>query len=676
MNKNVFMTCHGMRLKYSFFKLEKNMRVFMHCTDSPLTYDRLINRYITKFIMGNKNSIYDFVKFKKIYYKIKEKDSNISTTLINSINNKKIKIIQTFKIYINEFINKISISNTTTNYNDIEKYTILKITELKKENFKLNINNVLNNLLKKDKRFYKKSKKDTRYHKKSKKDIKDYNKLIEIKNKIIKFYYMIQKIFKIEDFYAKKITKSKLEKYNDKSFNLCVFSGNLTNKIKPLLLKNKMCNHAFDLNICPNIKLYKDNGMFRDFISELPIKIEIKNKETNEIIKNSDEIIKLINHDIQKQIHYKSSKLEFSDENIEDLNINKNDFENKNIYNFLSNGDYMNYIKTTIKNYYFNINSIKKTMISLNMKIKIKKMKLNDELKKDKLKNETYIKYYEEEIEEAKEYIKKYEDILEKYNKIIEHLKKIKDLSSNYQFFIDKNEKQLFYPMGKWIDSNINDDFRNILKSYIRSYLSNKNNQFNIFPYYDIKKQIFLTNNENRKKQISEFKNNAIHLRDILIFLYDYYKMAENPNLTIDFTLLACLSGHYVPKRIYKSCQLTVEDYYGKKLSGFNSTLREYDNKVSKEKMIVEKNKIQKKSKRLSCMKYKVKDGCPSHCDIPHDKTRKSCVTKSRRRKVTRKKVTRKKEQNNLSSSVSSSSVSSSSNSSSSDSSSLSSTLF
>jgi hypothetical protein len=464
---------------------------------------------------------------------------------------------------------------------------------------------------------------------------------------------MIQKIFKIEDFYAKKITKSKLEKYNDKSFNLCVFSGNLTNKIKPLLLKNKMCNHAFDLNICPNIKLYKDNGMFRDFISELPIKIEIKNKETNEIIKNSDEIIKLINHDIQKQIHYKSSKLEFSDENIEDLNINKNDFENKNIYNFLSNGDYMNYIKSTIKKYYLNINSIKEHLKSL--EIIMKKKRLNNKLKKDKLKNETYIKNYEQEIEEDKKYIKKYKDILEKYNKLIKHLKKIKDLSSNYQFFIDKNEKQLFYPMGKWVDSNINDDFRNILKSYIRSYLSNKNNQFNIFPYYDIKKQIFLTNNKNRKKQISEFKNNAIHLRDILIFLYDYYKMVENPNLTIDFTLLACLSGHYVPKRIYKSCQLTVEDYYGKKLSGFNSTLREYDNKVSKEKMIQEKNKIQKKSKRLSCMKYKVKDGCPSHCDIPHDKTRKSCVTKSRRRKVTRK-----KEQNNSSSSNSSSSVSSS----------------
>ena len=56
-------------------------------------------------------------------------------------------------------------------------------------------------------------------------------------------------------------------------------------------------------------------------------------------------------------------------------------------------------------------------------------------------------------------------------------------------------------------------------------------------------------------------------------------------------------------------------------------------NTIDRHTMKKTKNKIKR-----SCGEILVKDGCPSYCDIPHNKSRKSCVVKSRRRKMKRMK--------------------------------------
>ncbi len=636
--KNIFMTCHGMRLKHSFFKLEKNIRVFMHCTDSPLSYDTLINRHITKFIMGKNHSIYDYIKFKKTYFQINEKDEKLSETLLLNIKNKKKKYLSLFLEYIN-YISKYNSSNEDflrdflsdySNENFIEKstksYFIYKIKRIIKK-IKENI--------------FKSKKKKIKFHKNI--------------NNFIKIFYILKNIFKMEKFYSNKINELKLQKYNDQSYNLCVFSGNLTNNIKPILLKNNMCKNALDLNICPNIKLYKDEGKFRDFITEMPVKIEIRNKDTNEIIRNSEQIIKLINNDIQKQLNYKLTKTtKYYGESIYELNVEQPSFENKNIYNFLSNGDYLVYIENLYNSLYTQNKNIEKTILKNRANISIYEEKIKNLLEKGVPKSEGRILYFEEIIEEKNKDIKENEDLINKNRKKMINLKKI-EKASNYLFYIHKEENQLFYSIGKWKDSNITTDFKNVIHTYIKSYLSDSSQKHNIFPYYDTKSHRFLEGIENRKKQKSEFKNKPINLRDILIYLYHYYKMDEHHELTLDFSLLACLSSNYVPSRIYKLCQLPVNDYFTKKISGLNDTLRNYDNKMSTTKIIHKKH-----TKRPSCTTYKVKNGCPSHCDIPHDVTRKTCVSKSRKRKVKRQNVSSSSSSNSYSSNSTSSNSTSS----------------
>lgn len=642
--KNIFMTCHGMRLKHSFFKLEKNIRVFMHCTDSPLSYTTLINRYITKFIMGKNHSIYDYIKFKKTYFKINEKDEKLSETLLLSIQSKKIIILNAFRNTLDILLKYISYQTShnldkIANEKNNNKY-IDKIKEMSKISLKFIIEDLM--------------KLFTTYG--NKKDKIKFQKNI---NKFIKIFYMLKNIIKMEKFYSNKINKLKLQKHNDKSYNLCVFSGNLTNNIKSTLLKNNMCKNALDLNICPNIQLYQDEGMFRDFITEMPVKIEIRNKDTNEIIRNSEQIIKLINNDIQKQLNYKLTKTEkYYGESIYELDINEPSFENKNIYKFLSNGDYLVYIKTLYNELYTKSINIGKNINKYRLAISMNELKIKDLLEKDVSKNDQRILHFEEQIQEKNKNIIENQDLINKNIKKMEKLKKI-EKASNYLFYIHKEENQLFYSIGKWKDSNIINDFKNIIHTYIKSYLSEPSQNYNLFPYYDTKHHRFLEGVENSKKQKSEFKNIPINLRDILLYLYNYYKMDENPELTLDFSLLACLSGNYVPSRIYKLCQLSVDDYFTKKISGLNNTLRNYDNKMATTKTV---NK--KEHKRAPCSTYKVKNGCPSHCDIPQDKLRKTCVSKSRKRKVKRQNVSSSSSNSSFSNSTSSNSDSSDSSSS------------
>ncbi len=137
-----------------------------------------------------------------------------------------------------------------------------------------------------------------------------------------------------------------------------------------------------------------------------------------------------------------------------------------------------------------------------------------------------------------------------------------------------------------------------------------------------------------------QYNNLYIRLRDLLIYLYNYYELNVYKDRKLDVTLMNCIGEFAKEERIYKTTPLRVDDYYEKlyKIDGKKVSLREYDENVvmrGKELKIDKKGKVFKKKR--SCSSYDVVEGCPSHCDIPKDVNRKTCVVKGRKREYIRK---------------------------------------
>ncbi len=606
-NKNVYMTSHGSRIRDSFFKLEPNVRVYMNCSDTLVYVGDIAHLLILKNNILKKNEVINYVKLQKtfnIFYKMYQNNSISTGRLLIEIKKKIDDILKEIRNKLNEINNMID--KKMDKIKEVKKKSLLdkKVeNELKKKEKKLLfMKNMINKFMDGD-------------HEK----LKFINKnLYERVKKYKKMYLKYNKSSIYMDYAFEHLFGFK-RKGNEKlylnAFNMCVYSGNLNKNIKKYIRSYKL----LDLNICPNIYfMYDDKNDFRAYISELPIKMEIRNNN-NEIIVNSENIVKIINKFFQKTLDYKKrSKFYLKGEEYY-LSTTSNIYNNRNLILLYKNVimEYKKKMDLEIDQLVDKLGIIKK---ELDKKASITST-LEGEAKAEHLIGIRKL------ILKNKEIYNMMDNIYYKY-KILK--------KSNHHIYINKNENELFYPLNKMDDCNIKETLGNVINSYIKPYIinydMNKNNEEILFRYYDVRKRKYMNVNECLEKQKKEFakyhfNNLCVRLRDLLIYLYNYYGLDKNKDMKLDVTLTNCIGEFSKEERIYKSTRLRVDEYYEKKynINGKNMTLREYDNEGKMEEI----KKIKK-----SCYLYKVEDGCPSHCDIPYDMTRKTCVVKGRKKYV------------------------------------------
>ena len=618
--KNVYVSSHGLRIKNSYFQLEPNVRVYMNCSDSVTDSSIIGNLLSMKYVIGKKNNILDYIELSKIYHKLSNEVMNVE------------KLLEIIKTELNY-------------HKSIVKEKLIKYS--KKIGIKLT---KIENILKKMELKYDKN------DKKIKKIIKIRNKELYILNLIKKYLnkYDIEKlkildkksyekIVKYEKKYIKYEKKSKyidylfshqygLKKPSNKIynniFNICVFSGNLNNRIRKYI-KNISSPNFYNLNICPNIVIFPDYyNYFRDFVGELPLKIEIK--KNDKVIVNSDEIEESINKYIQRNLAHK--------EMINIYSTIENVYKNKELVMMSST------IKSC-KNIYENQISKFNSMIEeFEREISIIIGGYMGNFNYDSIMdNESnYYNYEKMRIEEIAKVKKKIANLKKGKRKLMEKYEEL--LKDKYTIDINKSKDHLFYPLHIWDDCEIDTTFSDVLYEYIRDYMEQKGeNKGILFNYYDVQKDRYLRNNECYKKQMLEYKKYSkkknFMLRDMLIYLYYYYGLNENKDLKLDVNLALCLSEFEEQKRIYKMSRLSVYNYYKKmyKIDGKYMSLRTYDNNVAQNEKVIEEKEKGKRYKK-SCSLYRVSNGCPSHCDLPHDIKRRMCVVKGRKKEFIRKK--------------------------------------
>ncbi len=701
--KNIYVTGHGIRIKDSYFALEPNVRVYTSCSDSNVVMDNFSVLLRMRYLLKNNSNISDYINIIKIYNKyLNNIDKYVlnTTILLKKIEKEKNRWIKNtikgasikLEKVENEIktIDKIIKNIEESNKKYIKKYISIlkKANKLKKKKIYIrdNIKSYLKGNFEKLKTIYK----------------EDYEYITKL-NILYKKYGKNDKRIKYLDYAYKHqygLKKESLNYYNH-TFNPCIFSGNLNNRIRKYI-KNIVSKDLLDLHICPNviISLEEDN-VFRDYISEYPINIEIRNSK-NEIIANKEEIQILINKYIQKTLKKKDDLFTYLFENeyssLEELMHNRTlittliNFTKKynDMYEFKmtnkkdklvdikkklkKNIENIEIIKANINDYKSNHNiSLEINLVESDYKeiikehrkhikeIEVKLMKLYDNF--SKIKNSKEIK----EIKEIDEKIKELNMEKNNYILIIEYIdqiisikneekhieKRIKEMEEEHDkvnneqhtFYVNKSKDVLFYPLQDWGDCNIKTPFGSILNEYIKRYLENyhvetKNVEDILFRYYDIRKSRYLNMKECYQKHKKESNSGLeFNLRDLLIYLYNYYGLNENPNLKLDVDISAlCLSRFAKPDKIYKTSRLNVYDYCRKlyKIDGKTMTLRDYDNNVSNNEKVI-KEKVKGRRIKKSCSLYKKKDGCPSHCDEPADEKSFRCVVKSRKRKYMRK---------------------------------------
>lgn len=618
--KNVYISSHGKRIKNSYFQLEPNVRVYMNCSDSTTDSSTLGNLLSMKYVISKKNNIIDFIELNKIYHKLSSKVMNVEKLLEiiktklnyhkSIVKGKLIKYSKKIGIKLSKIENILKKLELKYDKNDKIIKKIIKI-----RNKELYILNLIKKYLNK-------------YDIEKLKilDKKSYEKIVKYEKKYIKY----EKKSKYIDYlfshqYGLKKPSNKI--YNN-IFNICVFSGNLNNRIRKYI-KDIASRNLYDLNICPNIIISPDyDNYFRDFISELPLKIEIK-KDDNVVV-NSDEIEESINKFIQRNLVQKEminiySTIDNVYKNKELVMMSGSIESCKNIYeNQISEFDSMiEEYERFISNQTGGFGWEEHNWINI--------QDSNDY-------NYGYENDYNKEILKTKKKIANLKKGKRKLMKKYEELAKDK-----YTIHINKSKDHIFYPLHIWDDCEIDTTFSDVLYEYISDYIDQKGeNKGILFNYYDVQNDRYLTNKECYKKQMLEYnkysKNQDFMLRDMLIYLYYYYGLNENRDLKLDVNLLLCLSEFEEQKRIYKMSRLSVYNYYKKmyKIDGKYMSLRTYDNNVAQNKRVIEEKEEGKRYKK-SCSLYRVSNGCPSHCDLPHDIKRRTCVVKGRKKEFIRK---------------------------------------
>ena len=689
--KNVYVFGHGERIKDSYFALEPNVRVYTNCSDTAGLFKPFTNVLRMKYLLNENSKISDYINTIKIVNKyinyINEYvyDTNnlledIQTQLKNQsvrarehAENKLIKLKDEI-VTINKIIMKL-VAKGDKKYEHI----IMKAKKLKK--YKIYIKENIRLYLKGNFENFEKLK------------IFDKTSYDKIK-KYIKLYQKYSKKKKYIDYAFKHqygLKKIRLNNYNN-YFNPCIFSGNLNNRIRKYI-KNVASKNLLDLNICPNVLITKDhNNNFRDFIAEFPINIEIRSN--NKVIVNKKDIQELINKYIQKTLNKKNDDLSYLLNNnmftlkelrnnqilittimnftkkyktICDIDINnkekeKNTFEEE-LQNIINNIEQINKFINNYESKHPNNIPIESNYNRIEKKCGVYIEEINEKLESNVYTSEekeifieeraeyilkkTYIfnkKYLKEKINEKELKEKEIERIEESINKINEKYRIIKE--KNYNFYVKKNKNELFYPLDDWGDCNISTPFGSILNEYIQEYLNNYNveSEHVLFRYYDIRKSRYLNLKECYKKHKEDYgyynDELSFNLRDLLIYLYGYYELNENKDLKLDVDISAlCLSEFIKPNKIYKTSQLNVNDYCTKlyKIDGRMMTLRDYDNNVSNNENVIQE-KVRGRRIKKSCSLYRVAEGCPSHCDLPRDLKRATCVVKGRKKDFIRKK--------------------------------------
>ncbi len=696
--KNVYMCSHGSRIRDSFFRLEPNVRVHMNCSDTLTYIGTIAHLLIIKKNISKKHDPIEHVKLQKTFnriYQIYEGDNIKTERLLKEIRKKiaeqkealysvlsrrKERLDKEIK-KISKLINKYKKKEENNKIEKKEKVTKELNKRMKKYTFILKM---IDNYLKGN----------VIYHR-SIKRLKIINKnYYENINKYERLYKKYKKSKKYMDNSFTHLFGFKKGKYRDNiylnEFNMCVFSGNLNNNIR----KYSSMRRLLDLNICPNIVFSpENNNRFRDYISELPLNIEIK--ENDNVLVTSEEINIMINKFIQRILNYKAmnkiylktgNRLNFIDD------TTKNIYKNRNVVILYKNIMKAYNLASINENNELNtkMNNISNE-ISENNKILYEKNKLLEETNKDldimsgeldqinkglnkkneksyksdELLNNTEYSFGQENInnlkksiEECKKYIENLNNNIKNLNDNIENLNKEKNkieieikkieemekdlLNKNLNIYVDPSENKLFYPLHQWTDCNIKDTLSNVVNRYMGEYIYNYNRNISdekiLFRYYDVRKRKYMNVNECLEKQEHEYKkykkynNPYIILRDLLIYLYDYYGLNNNPNMKLDIVLSNCIGEFSKQERIYRSTALRVDEYYSKiyNINGKKMSLRMYDNNVGKIDDV--------KRVRRSCFLYKVKDGCPSYCDKPANKNRRTCVVKGRKKKVKKEK--------------------------------------
>ncbi len=691
--KKVYVAAHGMRIKDSYFALEPNVRVYTNCSDTMFFFTPFVTMLIMKYLLNKNSKISDYTNTIKIYSKYLNniyKFRYETYDLIRKINEEIEYWLKRTDIYSKNKLKKIESEIQT-----IDKI-IIKIG--KKSNKKYKSMLIKLNKLKKVKKYKKKN--IILYLKGNDEKLKTFNKSAYDKiNRYKNLYNKYLKQKKYMDYVFQHqygLKKNSLNYYNP-AFNPCVFSGNLNNSIRKDI-KNIVSKDLLDLHICPNVSISKEyNNNFRDFVTEFPINIEIRDNN-NKIIVNKEGVEEVINKYIQKTLQKKKDNLiNLYDNHLFTLDELMN---NRILITLLMNfnkkykriarikdkkydkinsmkkelKDYVNKIEKIeedVRNYettYVNNIPIESDYDKIILKYRIYISSTNSELTKKRYKPEEkkrlieekdeYIKknhlkitYIHNKKELKKIYIekelkeKKIKDIEEQINKMRELHEKIEE--NKYIFYINKSENELFYPIDNWGDCNISTPFGIVLNEYIETYLKNydlKNTKDEdiLFRYYDIRKRRYLDVKECYKKHKKEYsydKNEdklRFNLRDLLIYLYNYYGLNKNPNLKLDVDISQlCLSEFIKPDKIYKVSRLNVNDYCKKlyKIDGKMMTLRDYDDNVLNN----EEDKVKERRIKKSCSLYRVADGCPSHCDLPVNQKRRTCVVKGRKKEYIRK---------------------------------------
>jgi hypothetical protein len=693
-NKKVYVSGHGRIIKDSYFMLEPNVRVYTNCSDSTVFINPFSNLLIYKYLLKKNNKISDYKNIIKIYniyndniikgkYNIDKLLINIENKIFDEINYS----IECAKKNLNKLENEIVMIDKTIikiEKKNEKKYEIIIKKMKKTKKIKIYIKDTIKSYLKKE----------------NLKNLKIFNKPSYDKiNKYNKLYkkYSKQKIYMNYAFvHQYGLKKNRLNYYNS-SFNPCVFSGNLNNRIRKYI-KNIVSKNLLDLNICPNIIISKEyDNNFRDFVAEFPINIEIRNKDKVIINKEDLEILinkyiqttlqkkriddvstlfydnlctleKLMNHrilitlimnfnkkygkiyeikliELQDKINSIEEELRYIMDDIEETKKYIDDYESKYPNNIPIESNYNKIL--SIYNYENDESDDSDKNNEKRKYIKDNYLKLNYIENKIKLQKIINIKNINE---------KKIIDVEEKINKMNEIYKKIEE--DKYIFYVNKSKNEIFYPLDDWGDCNIKTPFGSILNEYIESYLKSndieskdvsKSDQIAksdvLFRYYDIRKSRYLDVKECYKKHKKEYnydkKGNELNfkLRDLLIYLYNYYGLNENPNLKLDVDVSSlCLNEFLKPNKIYKASRLNVNNYFTElyKIDGKKMTLRDYDNNVSNNEKVIEE-KVKGRRIKKSCSLYRVAEGCPSHCDLPADPKRRMCVVKGRKKEYIRK---------------------------------------
>ncbi len=580
--KNVYMVNHGSRMKDSFFKLEPNINVYMKCSDTLTHSNPFINSIFIKFLLKGLNIEYLDKIIKKIestkildYEKITY--NNTYKEILKSLElYKKVIIIRLKKLLEKneEKIHKLEILEQKIkdeDKSDIKMKVIELIQKLVISNYK--INDVIENVLK---------------------DSDNYEKFEIIKSIHKPSYDILEKYKKIKVKFEK--TKGKMEKrylnYN-KYFDYCVFSGNLDHNVRKYTHGILCSNKKMDINICPNIRFSAEDGKgFRDFICEQGVHMEIKKNDQTYI--DHEKIIKIIDNYIMGVFNRKKT----------DVDMINNEL-NMIIYKDMK----------FLKEFYFT----QIEYIGKNLDFKRTEMSFwIDRLRRAN--SESTRNFYEKEIKKIAKWIKEHEKIIEKYKYFYKN---------DYEWSIDNRDK-LFYPFGKWSDCNVKEEFPTVVNDFMK-----QGTFCNWFQYYDPVKRRLLSKEECEKRCKKErnkyVKYNEISLRDVLVYLYFYYNMHKDPSIRLELTLTACKGKFDIVKGVYNTCKLSLSDYIHRKfnINGKSMTLREYD--VNKN---VEDKEISKKRVKRSCSTILKKHGCPSHCEMPKDESRSTCIVKSRRRKA------------------------------------------